>query len=135
MIGYNADLDTEIPQLLQDLGFGTVGTTIFNGELPQGTVKGLFLVPSPGRSPENYIDHEYITLDFWYRTPDTREGKEIMRSLFAQLHRKYNYDTTNWHIYFSEALGQVVDMDRDAEGGKLLRLSVQFICRNLNSIS
>ena len=135
MIGYDIDLDVEIPALLQSLGFGTVGVDIFNGELPQGVVKGFFIVPSPGRSPEDYIDHEYPVIDFWYRSPDTREAKEKMRQLFNQLHRKYNYDTTNWHISYSNALGQVEDMDRDAEGGKLFRLSVQFICRNLNSIS
>jgi hypothetical protein len=129
------DLDVEITTLMQSLGLGTPGVDIFNGELPQGTVKGFFIVPSQSPSPELYIDHEYLVIDFWYRSPYTNEAKAKMRELYSKFHRAYNTDTANWHIFFSEALGGVMDMDRDAEGGKLLKLSVQFICRNINSIS
>ena len=129
------DLDDEIPALMQIMGLGTVGTDIFNGELPQDVTKGFFIVPSAGPAPEKYIDHEYIVIDFWYRSPYTGEAKAKMRELYNKFHRNYHYDTSNWHIFFSEALSGVQDFDRDGEGGKLLRLSIQFICRNINSIS
>ena len=129
------DLDVEITTLMQSLGLGTVGVDIFNGQLPQGVVKGFYIVPSQSPSPEKYIDHEYPVIDFWYRSPYTGEAKAKMRELYTKFHRAYNMDTANWHIFFSEALGGSMDMDRDAEGGKLEKLSVQFICRNINSIS
>jgi len=130
-----ADLVTELPALMQTMGLGTVATDLFAGELPQGVEKGFFIVSSPSPAPEKYIDHEYQVIDIWYRSPYTGEAMAKMRQAYNMFHRKYHYDTSNWHIFFSEALSGVQDFDRDQENGKLLRLSVQFMCRNLNSIS
>jgi len=129
------DLIQELPAYMQTLGLGAVGTDIFVGELPQGIVKGYFLVESPGPAPEKYLDHEYQVIDIWYRSPYAGEAIGKMREVYTNMHRRYSYNTDNWHVFFSEALSNVQDFDRDLENGKLLRLSVQFMCRNLNSIS
>lgn len=135
------ELDAELAAWLQDRGVGVFATadpasrTIFVGEAIQTLVEGLTIIAVPSPPPEEYIDHEYIVLDFWSRSPHSDRARAKLRQVYDLLHRRYNYDTANWHVYFSRSLGAIVDADRDGEFGKLFRLSVQFICRNLNNIS
>jgi len=128
-------LITEVAELVRERALGTVGVDIFIGELPQDVTEGFFLVSAPSPAPHQYLDTEYTVIDFWYRTSHTAKGYEKMEQLKNAFHRRENYQTANWYIYFSEVLGSISDVDRDKEGGKLLRLSIQFICRNLNGIS
>ena len=131
----------ELALMLQQWGVGTFTTSdesqrsIWWGEIPQGITEGLYMVAAASPPPHQYVDTEYPVIDFWYRSPSTAKAEEKMRLVFNLLHRRQNWQTANWHIYFSQALGAIVDVDRDDEGGKLLRLSVQFICRNLNNVS
>lgn len=134
-------LAREIAQLLQNVNIGTFATSnpdnrnIFVGMLPEDVTQGMFIIEAPSPPPHQYVDTEYPILDFWYRSPYTDLGHEKLEQVYNFLHRKYHYETTNWHIAFSRALGNIIDVDRDAEFGKLYRLSVQFICRNLNNVS
>lgn len=131
----------EVAQYLQNAGIGTFATAdpddrdIYVGELPQEVTEGMFIIEVPSPPPHQYIDTEYPVLDFWYRSPYTDLAHEKLEQVFNLLHRRYSYNLTNWHIAFSRALGTIVDVDREAESGKLFRLSVQFIVRNLNHVS
>lgn len=140
----------EIAELTETFGIGKFsGTgadrTIFVGELPQKTTgpdgvdhevaEALFLIEVPSPPPHEYVDTEYPVIDFWARSPYTSHAHAMLEQVFSCFHRHYGYSTANWTIYFSRALGNIVDVDRDREGGKLLRLSVQFYCRNLNNLS
>jgi hypothetical protein len=122
-------------------GFGIFDTstpsnrTIYVGELPQGVAEGLLLVAVPSPPPHQYVDTEYPVIDIWAVSPHTDRAYALLRQIFNTYHRRYDWDTTNWHVYFSQALGNIEDVDRDREGGKLFRLSVQFISRNINNIS
>lgn len=131
----------ELAQLCENFGMGIYSPadpdnrTIFTGELPQDVVEALWLVEAPSPPPHNYIDTEYTVIDFWVRSPHTDRAHALLELVYNTFHRRYSYDTANWHISFSRALGSIVDVDRDRENGKLFRLSVQFICRNLNNVS
>jgi hypothetical protein len=131
----------EIAELCENFGLGIYSTanpalrTIHTGELPESVAEGIWLVEIPSPPPHDYIDTEYPVIDFWARSPHTPRAHALLEMVHNSFHRKYGYDTANWHIAFSRSLGSIVDVDRDAENGKLLRLSVQFICRNLNNIS
>lgn len=131
----------EIAELCENFGIGIYATsdpsqrTIFTGELPDGVTEAIWLVEVPSPPPHQYIDTEYPVIDFWSRSPKTARGHALLEEVFNSFHRRYSYDTANWHIAFSRALGNIVDVDRDRENGKLFRLSVQFICRNLNNVS
>lgn len=131
----------EIAQLCENFGIGIYSPadpsnrTIYTGLSPQDLVEGIFIVESPSPPPHSYIDTEYTVLDFWARSPKTSRAHALLEQVFDTFHRRYSYDTANWHISFSHALGSIVDVDRDLDGGKLFRLSIQFICRNLNNIS
>lgn len=133
-------LAKEIAELCENFQIGTFSTataanrTIFVGLLPDEAVEALWIVETPSPPPHNYVDTEYTVLDFWARSPKTDRAHAILELVYNNFHRRYGYETANWHIYFSRALGSIVDVDRE-EGGKLFRLSVQFICRNLNNVS
>lgn len=130
----------EIAELCENFQIGVFGgppatRTIFVGDLPQSTVEAIWIVESPSPPPHQYVDTEYTVLDFWARAPHTDRAHNLLELVYNNFHRRYHYDTANWHIAFSQALGSIVDVDRDREGGKLFRLSIQFICRNLNNLS
>lgn len=131
----------ELAQYIQNAGLGIYSTadpslrTIYTGELPQGVNEGLYIIMVPSPPPHQYITTEYTVVDFWYRSAKTDRAYEQIRNIYNLFHRRSNWDAGAWHVFFSQALGSIMDMDRDAEGGKLLRLSVQFISRDLNSVS
>jgi hypothetical protein len=140
MIPVSKRLVKELAQQCENAGIGLYAgppatRTIFTGELPSGIVEAIWLVEVPSPPPHNYLDVEYPVIDFWARSPHAARAHALLEQVFNLYHRRYNYETANWHVSFSRALGIIVDVDRDAENGKLFRLSVQFICRNLNNIS
>ena len=109
--------------------------TIFVGELVEDAEEAIWLIEAPSPPPHSYVDTEYTVIDFWARSPHTDRAHALLELVYNNFNRRYGYQTANWTIYFSHALGSIIDVDRDREGGKLLRLSVQFICRNLNNLS
>ena len=134
-------LAKEIAEMLDAAGVGVYSTSnpatrnIFTGLLPNDVAEGIFIVESASPPPHEYIDHEYPILDFWARSDSTDRAHNLLELVYGLLHRRNGYSTANWYIYNSSALGSIVDVDRDREAGKLYRLSVQFICRNLNNVS
>lgn len=134
-------LAREIAQHMEDVGIGNFTTgdpttrTIFVGEAPDKIEEYLMIVAVPSPPPHQYIDTEYPVFDFWYRSPHTDRAYDKLQLVFEALHRKHHYQLGNYWIELSRALGNIADADRDMEGGKLFRLSVQFISRNLNHVS
>lgn len=134
-------LAREIAQFMEDRGVGVFTTenpdsrTIFVGEAPEKPAEYLLIVPIPSPPPHQYIDTEYPVFDFWVRSPHTDRAYAMLESVYEILHRNHHYQLGNWWIELSRALGNIEDADRDLEGGKVFRLSVQFICRNLTHIS
>jgi hypothetical protein len=117
-------------------GTGTVADrNVFVGTLPEDVQECLMIVASASPPPHQYIDTEYLVIDFWSRSAHTDRSKALLRSVYELYHRRYAYDLGDWYVSFSQALGSIVDADRDAEGSKVYRLSVQFICRNTNHTS
>lgn len=122
-------------------GFGVYATSnpsdrnIYVGTMPLGVVEGILLSMVNSPPPERYIDTEYQIIDIWVKSPHTDRAFETMRKIYNLYNRRYNWNTDNWHVYFSDVAGSIYDASRDNEGSKLLRLSIQFMCRNLNNVS
>jgi hypothetical protein len=135
------ELEYEVAIDMANHGLGVFSTatpsarTIFIGELPQDTTEGIMLLAVQSPPPHKYIDTEYQIIDFWSRSPHADRSKLLLRQVFDLYHRRAQWTTDNWLIDFSHALGNITDVDRDINGGKLYRLSVQFISRNLTHVS
>lgn len=126
---------------MANLGIGIFGTddsadrNIFVGTMPVDVTEGIMLTMVNSPPPERYIDTEYQIIDIWVKSPKTDRAFDIMRSIYNAYNRRYHWNTDNWHVYFSDVLGSTYDASRNGEGSKLLRLSIQFMCRNLNNVS
>lgn len=112
--------------------FGTGSDNLLIGEIVPGT-NGVFAVNSPTLPPDEYTAVEYYNLDFWAVNSNEAEGFEDLRIIYELLHRKVHYQTENFQIFFSHAIGQIDDLDRDGENRKTLRLGIRFITTNLIS--
>lgn len=134
-------LAKEIAELLDAANIGIYSTanptdrTIFTGKLPANVATGILLIESASPPPHQYVDTEYPIIDFWARSDSPDVAHDLLEKVYGLFHRRNGYSTANWYIYNSSALGAIVDVDEDREAGKLYRLSVQFICRNLNNVS
>lgn len=117
-----------------NFSYGSGSGNLKIGELVLDT-NGVFVEASPSPQPDKTTAEERQIIDFTSRDPDSDRAYQLLREIYEIFHRRQNYETDNYHIYFSNALDQPMDLDRDAEGGKVWKLSVLFIYSNLNLIS
>lgn len=135
------ELEVELAIGLHNAGIGVFGTanpdsrTIFINDVPQGITEGILILNAPTPPPHKYIDTEYTVIDFWAWSPHSDRAKAKLRSVYELYFRKAHFETGNWYISFSQILGGIDSIERDREGSKLFRLSIQFICRNVNHVS
>ncbi len=135
------ELIVEVARDMAAHNLGVFGTsdpndrTIYWGEMPAECKEGLLLVDSPGLAPHQYIDTEWQLIDVWAKAASSYDAKALLRRVYNTYHRRYDWNTSNWHVYWSKATGPIIDVNRNQEGSKLFRLSIQFMCRNLNNIS
>lgn len=102
------------------------------GNLVRGR-DGVFAVDSPTLPPDNYTPIEYFQVDFNVVNRLSDEAYVTAELIYDIFHQQHHYDTTSFKVHFSHATGQPVDLDRDSEGRKLIRLSVLFIAMELIS--
>lgn len=122
----------EIADLISDNTTLTLGTDLMVGELSRGT-EGVFLTTGSTVEPDRYLPVFEETIDFWAVYKRSDEGYTMLKTLYFYLHRKEHYLLDSYKVYYSHALGQIQDFDRDAEGRKLWKLSVSFTCLQLIS--
>lgn len=102
------------------------------GDLQQG-VDGVIAIAMPSETPDLYTDVEYYSIDFWASNRSSARAYSDLQRIYKLLHQGDHYLTDNFEVYFSHALGQIEDLDRDGAGSKVLRLGIRFIVRNLIS--
>lgn len=122
----------DIADYLAANGIGTVATDIFIGEIPLDVNDAIALVYSPSPEPNKSIPYFVQVIDVWGRFTKAEVGYSRLQSIFDLLHRKANYDTGDFHVYLSYAMGMIQDLDRDSSRRKLFQLSISFIFRELN---
>lgn len=126
------DLCTYLAPNIPGLTFGDGNTNFKAGELIRG-MDGIFAVDAPSAEPDRYTAVTQRTIDFWAVFRNTETAYNYLLQIYDFLHQKHHYNTTSYTVHFSFAGGQVQDLDRDAEGRKLLKLSVVFIVTGLIS--
>jgi len=129
-----------VAKILETNGIGTVGSTIFIGEIPvdlNGTpVNNAFcILNAPSATSDKAIRIYNSTLDFWGRFTNSDTGFNKMQQIYDFFHGKYDYELDGFHVYFSFSPGSIMDFDRDAERRKMYKLSVTFIFRIEEEVS
>jgi len=112
----------------------TIRETIFAGELKRG-VDGVFVVAAPSEPPDKETGILYQSVDFWARNADTAKAFEHLTEIFNLFDRRHHYTARGYFIHFSHHDSMIEDMDKDAEGAKLLKLSTRFILNSTTAIS
>lgn len=118
-----------IAEYLEDEGVGTMGTTIFKGELPYDQDDCISLQFSPSANPNKAIPYYEQTVDIWARYKLFDTGRDKLQSIMDLLHRTENYDLDGHHVYLSYALGMIDDLGRDVERRHLFKFSLVFVYR------
>ena len=108
--------------------------TIYAGELKRG-VNGVFAVAAPSEAPDKETGILYQSVDFWARNEDTGKAFEHLTEIFNLFDRKHHYTARGYFVHFSHNDSNIEDMDKDAEGAKLLKLSVRLILNSTTAIS
>jgi len=112
----------------------TIRETIFAGELKRG-VDGVFVVAAPSEPPDKETGILYQSVDFWARNADTAKAFEHLTEIFNLYDRRHHYTARGYFIHFSHHDSLIEDMDKDAEGAKLLKLSTRFILNSTTALS
>ena len=118
-----------IEEYLEDEGIGTIGTDIFDGELPLDGTDIISLILSPSPEPNKAIPYYTQYVDIWARFKNYDDGYSKLQDIFDLLHQKENYELTDYHVYLSYSVGMIDDLDRDAERRHLFKLTLGFVYR------
>ncbi len=102
------------------------------GELTRG-VNGVFCMDSASPPPDDYLPTEVRYIDFWSVNPVSNLAYQDLQYVYDLFHQAYDITVSSWYVYAALALGQIEDMDRDGQGRKMYKLSIEFTIRNLIS--
>lgn len=124
----------DIARFLADYSSFTMRDDLFVGEIPRGT-DGVYVIADPSPEPDKETGIIYQDVSFWSRYTNDATGFEKLGEIYNFFDRRHHYSTDQYYVHFSHAMGQIEDMDRDADKAKLLKLSVMFILNRDSNIS
>ena len=127
------DLSSELATYLQTAGFGTVGTDLFVGQIPEGT-NGLYILSSGGQMGK-YVPVNETVLDIYCKNTKASTCITTLNSIKNYIHRMHNTTTTNAYIYSILVIGDVDDVARDLEYAKIYKITVSVLNRDRSIIS
>ncbi len=128
-----SDVSYEFANYLQGANFGTVGTDIFVGQIPDNT-EGVFVVRSGGQL-NNYVPIEETVLDVYVKDHSAVDAIAKIESIKRFVHRMHSTLINNTYVYTFLVIGDVDDVARDLEYEKIYKISVQVLHRDKNVIS
>jgi Bacteriophage minor capsid protein len=127
------DIALVISTYLANAGFGTVGTSIFVGQIPS-SIDGVYVIRSAGQM-NNYLPVENTILDIYVKDSKSIEGVEKIENIKRYIHRMHNTTTSDTYIYSMLVLGDIESVERDAEYAKIYKVTVSVQHRPLSLIS
>lgn len=127
------DISYELANYLEDSGFGTVGIDIFVGQIP-AEQNGMYIMRGGG-TLHAYTPIEEAVIDIYVKATSANSAINTIEGVKRYIHRMYDTNTTNAHIYSILAIGDVEDLARDLEYAKIYKVTFQIMCRATALIS
>jgi hypothetical protein len=127
------DLSSELATYLQTAGFGTVGTSIFIGQIPEGT-NGLYILNGGGQLGK-YVPVNETVLDIYCKNTKASTCITTLNNVKNYIHRMHNTTTANAYIYSILVIGDTQDVARDLEYAKVYKITVSILNRDTSVIS
>lgn len=113
----NHDVLDTVANKIEALGYGTVGTDIFIGQLPADT-DGIYLVRTGG-TMNNYIPIEETIFTVYVNYASSQTAIQKLESIKRDLHRTLESGDDNSQIYAILAMGDIEDLGREIDFGKV----------------
>lgn len=120
----NTPLVDSVPRYTQD--------NLKLGRLQRST-NGVWIQLTPSPPPDQWIDTEWYTIDFWSLNTDGHRAKSDLRVIQEMFHQKEYLHTEHFRIYAAKAAGQINDLDVDVENRLIFRLTMMFTTASLIS--
>lgn len=127
------DIASEVADYLEDAGFGTVGTDIFIGQMPDET-NGIWVERSGG-SLANYVPIENPLVDIYAKNTSAEDAMTAIENIKRYIHRMHNTSTANSYIYSFLVISDIETVMRDLEYAKIFKITVQIMHRDTSVIS
>lgn len=127
------DIAYEVAKYLANAGFGTLGTTIFAGQIP-AELNGVWTERAGGQF-NNYVPIEESVVDIYVKDTSASDAITKLESIKRYIHRMHNTQIDSSYIYVFLVIGDITDVQRDAEYAKVLKISVQVLHRDTSLIS
>lgn len=118
---------------LQASGFGTVGTDIFIGQIPDG-INGVW-VERIGGLQNNYVPMQESVVNIYAKNTSATDAVTALENINNHIHRMYATTSGDNYIYTMLVLGNVEEVSRDLEYAKIYKLTVQLVYKSNSVIS
>lgn len=127
------DIAYEVGLQLQSSGFGTLGVDIFIGQIPPDK-QGLYVMRSGG-TPNKYVPIEETVVGIYSKNVQSSTAISALETIKRHFNRMHSTETVNSYIYTYLVIGDVEDVQRDAEYDKIYKITVQVLHRDKALIS
>lgn len=127
------DIAYELARYLATAGFGTLGTTIFAGQIP-AEQNGVYVIRTGG-SLHYYTPIQESVVDIYVKNTLAITCIDTLEDIKKHIHRMHTTVTQNAYIYSMLVIGDVEDVGRDLEYAKLYKITVQVLNRDTALIS
>lgn len=128
-----SDIAYDTAKYLADNGFGTLGTDIHVGYMPDDDAA--IAVILSGGLPHKYTPINDSVLDIYVKNTSASEAISTLSSIKNFIHRMHNTSLTNNFAYSFLVIGDIEDVARDPEYSKVFKLTVQLLHRDTTLIS
>lgn len=129
----NNDILSDLADIFELNGLGTVGTDIFIGSLPAET-NGIYLERAGG-ALNNYLPIEETYINVYVQNTSSQTAIQTIENIKRTFHRHLETSSGNSFIYTILALSDIEDLARDINFGKIYKLTLVVTHRNTALIS
>lgn len=127
------DIANTVATYLQSAGFGTIGSDLFVGYIPDDT-NGVW-VERIGGSLNYYVPMEESIVNIYVKNTHATDAIDKIEDIKRYIHRMYSVDSATSYIYTLLVIGDVEDVARDLEYAKVYKITVQVLFRDKTLIS
>lgn len=127
------DIAKEIAVILANSGFGTLGTSIFVGQIPSDT-DGIYIVHAGG-VPNNYTPITTTYIDIYCKNKKASDCITQLTDVKNHLHRLHSTETAQAYMFSILALSDIEDVERDLEYSKIYKVTLSVMNRDKGVIS
>ena len=127
------DIANTVATYLETAGFGSVGTDIFVGYIPED-LDGIW-VERIGGTINYYVPMEESVVNIYVKDTSASTAIDKIEDIKRYIHRMYSVDSATSYIYTLLVIGDVEDIARDLEYSKVYKITVQVIYRDKAVIS